>query len=253
MDKEKYLERIGYTGNIEPTQAVLYHLHSAHLYHVPFENLDIYYRIPIELSLDKIYRKIVESHRGGFCYELNGLFYELLRSLGFNVKMVSARVYMSNGDYSPEFDHLMNVVKIDDDEYLTDIGYGKYSFKPLKLSFGEIQHDGKMDYVIGKFQDGYLQVSKMENGEKIPIFIFKNISKKFSEFEDMCRFHQTNPVSPFTKKRFITLPHENGRNTILGNTLKQTTTDSTTEIEINDESEFKNLLKTIFNVEIQAF
>lgn len=250
MDKQKYLNRIHYSGSLAPTLEVLKNLQLAHLYHVPFENLDIHSRTPIVLSLDKIYEKIVVNHRGGFCYELNGLFYELLRSIGFDAKMVSAQVFMSNGDYSPEYDHLMTVVTIKNEEYLTDIGYGKFSFTPLKLSINEIQHDKSADYVIDEFENDYLRVSKIDNGNKTPVFIFKNVAKKFSDFEDMCRFHQTNPISPFTKKRFITLPNENGRNTILGNTLKQTIEDSVTETEIESETEFKKILKSTFGVEM---
>ena len=250
MDIEKYLKRINYSGSTEPTLEVLNNLHLTHLYHVPFENLDIHNQTPIELHLGKIYEKVVINHRGGFCYELNGLFYVLLRSIGFDAKMVSARVFMSNGEYSPEYDHLMNVVNINGEEYLTDIGYGKFSFTPLKLNIDEIQHDKSADYVIDEFEGDYLRVCRSDNGNKTPIFIFKKSARKFSEFEEMCRFHQTNPISPFTKKRFITLPNENGRNTILGNTLKQTIASSTTETEIENESEFKKILKSIFGVEI---
>ena len=56
---------------------VLKNLQKAHLLNVPFENLDVHNSIPIILDIENIYQKVVLQNRGGFCYELNGLFYEL--------------------------------------------------------------------------------------------------------------------------------------------------------------------------------
>jgi N-hydroxyarylamine O-acetyltransferase len=41
MEKEAYLERIGYSGSREPGVETLRQLHRAHMLSVPFENLDI--------------------------------------------------------------------------------------------------------------------------------------------------------------------------------------------------------------------
>jgi len=68
-----------------------------HLLAVPFENLSIHRREPIVLSDDALFEKIVQRRRGGFCYELNGLFAALLRALGFNVTMLSAEVANNEG------------------------------------------------------------------------------------------------------------------------------------------------------------
>src|SRR5690348_7230935 len=93
MDTQQYLDRISCEGCASPTPGVLRSLQKAHLLSVPFENLDIHYKIPIELNARGIYEKVVIKRRGGFCYELNSLFGELLSSLGFNVKLISARVF----------------------------------------------------------------------------------------------------------------------------------------------------------------
>lgn len=80
-----YLHRIGVRGPVPPTAETLRQLHDAHLLAVPFENLSIHWQEPIVLSDDALFEKIVVRRRGGFCYERNGLFAALLRSLGFNV------------------------------------------------------------------------------------------------------------------------------------------------------------------------
>ena len=100
MNKEKYLARIKYVGKLEPNLNLLKELQKSHLLNVPFENLDIHNQTPIELNVKRIYEKIVINNRGGFCYELNGLFYELLLLLNFNAKRISARVYNKDSGYT---------------------------------------------------------------------------------------------------------------------------------------------------------
>lgn len=246
IHKEKYLNRIKYSESLEPSLPVLKQLQKHHLLNVPFENLDIHNHIPIELSIDKIFDKIVNQNRGGFCYELNGLFYELLIALGFNAKRVSARVYDQNKGYGKEFDHFAIIVTINNTDYLTDVGFGEFAFEPLELRLGKIQNDARGNYQIDKFQDDYFIVNQIKNGKPAPEYIFKNIKREFTEYEEMCKYHQTSPLSHFTTKRLISLPTENGRITISGNSLKIEEFESTRVSEIKNETEFNELLQKLF-------
>src|SRR3954469_4622706 len=106
MDLQAYLRRINYPGNQAPTAAILCELHRAHLLAVPFENLDIHLGRAISLNQDALFNKIVTRRRGGFCYELNGLFALLLRGLGFEVTLLAAGVARADGGFGPEFDHM---------------------------------------------------------------------------------------------------------------------------------------------------
>ena len=106
MDVSLYTRRIEYEGSLEPSFATLRALHLAHLRTVPFENLDIHLGRPIRLDRAALFDKIVKRRRGGFCYELNGLFASLLQRLGFIVTLLSASDAHANGTFGPEFDHL---------------------------------------------------------------------------------------------------------------------------------------------------
>ena len=108
-----YLERIGYSGSTEPSAETLRALHRAHMLAVPFENLDIHLGRKIVCDESRFLHKIVNERRGGFCYELNGAFAALLRGLGFQVTLLSARVACADGITSgPEFDHLTLLVHL---------------------------------------------------------------------------------------------------------------------------------------------
>jgi len=250
FNKEKYLQRINYSGNLEPNLNTLKKLQRHHLLNVPFENLDIHNGIPIELSIEKIFDKVVNKNRGGFCYELNGLFFELLNAIGFDVKMVSASVFDKDKGYGKEYDHLAIIAKIDNVEYLTDVGFGEFTFEPLKLQLGNIQKDARGDYKIDRYENGYLSVSKIENKGPMPEYIFKNEKKNLKEFEEMCIYHQTSPDSHFTGKRLITLPTENGRITISGNILKIRVLDSITVVVLKNEAEYEKELWKKFKIKI---
>src|SRR4051794_11559758 len=97
MDVTAYLQRIGYSGALTPDANTLRELQRAHLFAVPFENLDIGWRREIRTDQQAFVRKIVQERRGGFCYELNGAFAWLLEALGFRVTLLSARVPRADG------------------------------------------------------------------------------------------------------------------------------------------------------------
>ena len=101
LNVESYLKRINYSGPLDPDQETLRRLHVTHLLNVPFENFDIHLSRPIVLEDPALFNKIVERRRGGFCYELNGLFCWLLRDLGFKVTMLSAGVARKEGGFDP--------------------------------------------------------------------------------------------------------------------------------------------------------
>jgi N-hydroxyarylamine O-acetyltransferase len=200
MNTEKYLSRLQYVGSLDPTPEVLSRLQKAHLLSIPFENLDIHYVVPIDLDIDKFYSKIILTGRGGFCYELNSLFYELLSSLGFRVRRISARVFDKTRGYGQEYDHLAIVAEIDGTEYLTDVGFGEFAFAPLELRKGVAQNDERGVFVIDPHEKDSLLVSKTENGTFVPQYIFNTAARELPEFREMCHYHQTDPLSHFTQR-----------------------------------------------------
>src|SRR5512135_1434001 len=101
MDTAAYLRRIQYHGPLVPTRSTLNTLQTTHLLTVPFENLDIHLKRPLSMKEGDLFKKIVTRRRGGFCYELNGLFAALLRALGFEVNLLSARCINADDSLTP--------------------------------------------------------------------------------------------------------------------------------------------------------
>jgi len=251
MEIERYLERIGYKGNTRPTLELLTLLQKKHLLSVPFENLDIHYEIPIVLNTGDIYQKVITKRRGGFCYELNSLFGELLKSLGFNVKLISARVFDQQQQiFSPEFDHLAIIAKIESSDYLTDVGFGEFAFTPLKIELNTIQDDERGAFMIGQYDDLYYKVAKRVGKNWIPEYMFTLKARDLSEFEERCHYNQTSPLSHFTQNKFCSLATEKGRVTVTASKIKITFGDTITELAVNSEKEFLEALDSYFRIRL---
>lgn len=135
MDLAQYFDRIGYRGPREPNLALLSALTEAHTRSIPFENLDVLLERPISLEPEALFQKLVVDRRGGYCFEQNGLFLEVLRELGFQVAPISARVRLQRPrDFTPPRTHVFLRVELDDQSWLTDVGVGALSLtSPLRL------------------------------------------------------------------------------------------------------------------------
>ena len=123
MDIELYLKRFHAFSFKEVSLQNLSELQNLHLQHIPFENLDVIRNIPIYLNLKTIYEKIVLQHRGGYCYEVNGLFHALLCELGYDAHLVSATVLRQTGQWAKPDTHATILVNLDQ-PYLVDVGFG---------------------------------------------------------------------------------------------------------------------------------
>ena len=119
-----YLDRIGLDVPPQPDLSALAVLQASHLMHVPFEGLDVRLGIPLSLDTDALFDKIIRRRRGGYCFELNGLFLELLRGLGFVARPVLARVWYRNPPQIPPLTHTLNLVSLEGEAYLVDVGFG---------------------------------------------------------------------------------------------------------------------------------
>jgi N-hydroxyarylamine O-acetyltransferase len=249
MNVEKYLARIGMDGiGVVPGISWLKLLQRQHLLNVPFENLDIHWQRKIVLDVDSFYQKIVERNGGGFCYELNGLFNELLRKLGFETRLLSARVATSDGRFTPEYDHAAILVIIGEMQYLADVGFGAFAAEPLQILPELEQEDPAGRFIIRRYDEEYFEVAKQQDFGWKSEYIFKPLGHDLTEFEERCDWNQTSPDSHFTKGRLCSMMTENGRKTLSDDKFILTESDQRTETPIVSEDEFESILFSQFGI-----
>lgn len=214
MDRAAYLNRIGFSGEISPRLDALRDLHECHVRKVPFENLDVQNKVLIQLNENHLIEKVVTQKRGGFCYELNYLFGKLLTQLGFQVKMVSARVYDDEAP-GPEFDHLALIVQTEDKRWLADVGFGDLFVTPIALDSEQVQFDGRNYFKLQKKDPETYLLSMSTDGKGFEKkYSFTLLGRVISDFQEQCDFKQFSPESYFVKNRVVTVPSSHGRKTI---------------------------------------
>lgn len=253
MDLKAYFERINYRGDTTPTLSNLQLLHRAHVSSVPFENLDIHYKQWIELVPEKFYSKVVEQKRGGFCYELNGLLYDVLHDLGFHTYLIACSVYIQPLEkFGPYFGHVAIMVNNGEEQWLVDVGFGSSFPEPLKMEFDLIQQQDGVHYCMRKLNDAEISLDRSFDGGKtfVPMYKFTLIPRQLEDFQEMCVFHQTSEQSPLYKNKLCSIATSQGRITLTPKHLIITQDGQRTEQEIKNEQDFLEKLSAYFAIDL---
>ncbi len=241
-----YLSRIGAPTPAEPTVEVLRDLHRRHLETVPFENLSIHLDEPIVLTTDALVDKIVGRGRGGFCYELNGLFAELLRALGFEVELLAASVLVDGGRVvTPIFDHLAVLVRLEE-RYLVDVGFGAHATYPLRLDWPEAQEDPAGEFLVVDAPGGDMDVLM----DGVPQYRVEMRPRTLSDFERPCWWQQHAPDSHFRDTPRCSRNTEDGRVTVVGDRLLETVGDHRTETMLTTDEEVLSAYEKHFGLRL---
>jgi N-hydroxyarylamine O-acetyltransferase len=247
MNLDAYFRRIGYDGPDAPTLDTLRSLHRAHMLAVPFENLDIHIGRPIVLDEDRLFDKIVNQRRGGFCYEQNGLFAAVLRQLGYEVTLLEARVNAREWETSNPLDHLTLVVQLDE-RWLTDVGFGDSFVEPLRFDDAEPQQQANGVFRVLHDDVTGVHSRQTTTGDWHDEYMFRLEPRTLADFIPGCEYHQTSPNSHFTKQRVCSQATPQGRITLSDRRLIITENGQRTEYDLHSEAEFQQHLAEQFDI-----
>ncbi|MFE1438913.1 arylamine N-acetyltransferase [Streptomyces sp. NPDC058739] len=258
---EAYLARIGAEYPAWPTVDVLRDLHLRHLRTVPFENLSIHLGEEIALEEKRLVDKVVGARRGGFCYELNGVFGALLTALGFDVAYLAARVYGKEGRLGIPYDHLaLRVRTVDGGAWLADVGFGAHSHLPLEFEArGEQVDPGGVFRIVeagggvpGQRGDGpdFGDLDVFRDGQ--PQYRLEVRSRALEEFAVGVWWHSTSPQSHFQRSLVCSrLTEDGGRITLSGRNLTVTAVGGSREVsELGTDEEVLAVYRERFGIEL---
>ena len=253
MNVPTYLNRLHYAVPVKPDAETLRGLQIAHMMSIPFENLDIGLNRPIKLSEGALWNKIIVQKRGGFCYELNGLFAWLLKQIGFDVTYLNARVFNRAGELGIDFDHLALLVQVPNqpNRWLVDVGFGDSFNEPLRFEDHGEQVQGLRAYRLAQTSDpvGYITWQKNYDGSWDRLYFFDLEPHNFpTDYEPACLYHQTSPKSSFTRGSIISRATPDGRVSLEDGWLILTTNGIREKRPIANKDEYQELLKKYFGV-----
>jgi N-hydroxyarylamine O-acetyltransferase len=217
---------------------------------IPFENLDVHLNNKIALTSTKIYKKVVEQTRGGFCYELNYLFSLLLKELGYSCKIISTRIFDSLGNRGPMFDHMAILVQ-DHTNWLLDVGFGDLFLKPIAIITDQVQTDGRNFFKISKYDSSDFILKMSTDGVNFTKrYTFNSSRKSISCFKKICLEKQVNSNSYFVQNLICTRATKTGRITVFNNKLIKKTIRTKKETRIRNDMELLKILQNQFDIRI---
>lgn len=224
IDLDAYFKRISYTGSRAPTLETLRALHFAHTMAVPFENLTVLAGAPVLIDLPSLQKKIVGTNRGGYCFEVNGLFAAVLRAIGFNVTTLIGRVrWKAPEEAESNRSHMLSLVDLPEGRFLVDIGFGGITMTgpvPFKLD-EELATPHEPRRLLARDVQGsagFELQAKLGPDTWAPIYRFTLEPNGPVDYEQANWFTSTHPTSIFKQFLIIGRPTPTERKTIF-NTL----------------------------------
>jgi N-hydroxyarylamine O-acetyltransferase len=197
---DHYFARIGHQGPATADFATLSALHRAHVAVIPFEGLDPLLGRPVNLDLPSVQAKLVDSRRGGYCFEQNTLFKAALDAIGFKTTGLSGRVRWMSPPDSPLGPRVHMLLKVDLPEgaYIADVGFGVCLLdQPLRLEMGREQRTGMGTYRLTE-ADGRIALEALQPGGWRTAYIFDLEPQLPSDYALGNWYTSTSPHVPFT-------------------------------------------------------
>lgn len=244
-----YLRRIGYEGTPEVSLPCLTELMACHLSEVPFENLDVFHgRKEPSLDTEALFRKIVLERRGGYCFEINGLFQRLLTALGFPCWSAAARIVLGHS-YLPPRAHQIVLAELEGRRYFCDVGYGG----PVPALPIEIDYEKILSCPMARRYrfslDGAETILSVERGGRfVPMLAFSEIPSDPVDFLPLNAYCAHSPMEPFLHKQMAWRRTPTGRRSIDGDILRVEQSGNVTETRLTSDEALAAALREHFGI-----
>ena len=251
----RYLSHLNIAEAPAVTEDFLVTLTRAHLEVVPFENLEVHYehKEP-SLAAEDLVRKVVENHRGGYCFELNKLFYLLLKGLGFACYPVPARVVHMRQELRP-YSHRATVVEVNGRKWFIDVGFGGAGPKgAIRMDTEDVQTVYGDDFRITPDPDDYkgeFALYRFEAGVPEKVLVFRDMPWMEAEFTLLNSYYATYHTSPFVNKRILYRCRPDGWISLVQNTVTTMTDNVRQTVELQTENQVQDLLQQEFGLAVK--
>jgi len=247
MNLDTYLARIGLDHRPPATLVGLTALHRAHLTAISYENIDVQLGRPLTIERLPIYDKIVTRRRGGWCYEMNGLFGWALGELGFDVTRATGAVMRAKAGDAKAGNHLVLKVVLPEGLWLADVGFGDGPFDPIRIAPGPFTSRG-FPWALTQLDANWWRLSDERPGAKS--FDFNLAPADEALLARQCAFLQAAPVSPFVQNLVAQRHTAEGHAILRGRTIAQVTPAGSAERVFDSAGDLVATLKDVFALDV---
>ncbi|MEO8205980.1 MAG: arylamine N-acetyltransferase, partial [Chthoniobacterales bacterium] len=215
-----YLDRVGYRGALGATEETLFALHRAQVFSIPFENLDPLMGRSVHLEPEALVEKLIHRKRGGYCFELNGLFLLALQSLGYSTRSLAARVSIREGFYSKR-SHQITLIEGNNRRWIADVGFGGNGLlEPIPLEIGrEVDQTLERFRIMADEAYGY-RLEHVLKDQWRTLYAFSLDPYLAVDYQLMNYYTSQSPDSIFTRVPLCSIPKGKQRIILYGDELK---------------------------------
>ena len=252
INLDAYFHRIGYAGPREPDLAMLRELQLLHPTAIAFENLHTLTGERVALDLPSLERKLVDARRGGYCFEQNRLFAEVLRTLGYEVESLSARVVFNheNEPLGPRT-HMVLLVRVDGRTHVCDVGFGGLTLTGPLLLETDIEQATPHERFRLVRSDAIYSLEALLRGEWRPLYLFDLQPQLPIDFEVANHFVSTHPDSFFLSTLMAARPAPGCRYGLFNNELTVRHTEGGADRStLGSVGELRNALADLFHINL---
>ena len=248
MNIQDYLDRIGVRLPVPRNLDGLRMLHRAHLYAIPYENLDVQLGRPVTIEIGPIYEKIVDHRRGGWCYEMNGLLGWALSEVGFCVTRCAGGVMReAAGDFMVG-NHLVLQVTLAEGIYLADVGFGDGPLDPIRIASGAFA-DGRFQFALSQPDGEWWRFHNHPYGGA-KSFDFRLQRADENLLAEKCAYLQSAETSPFVQNLVCQRHTADGLTILRGRVLRKVRPDGQEERLLDSADELLATLISEFGLDV---
>jgi N-hydroxyarylamine O-acetyltransferase len=251
FQRDIYLERIHHSGQVPLSEGGLVDLHRAQVCTIPFENFDILLGRGISLASTAIFDKLVRHARGGYCFELNGLFFMALKAFGFDARPILARVHRSGTPMGRG--HQISLVSLSGRKWIVDVGFGSPHLPfPLPLEINRVATHNKESFRFIEAEPYGIMLQILQKCRWQDLYSFDLGHVCPGDIVYGNHYTSTHPDSFFTCSRVAALATQSGRITLFNYTLRQFIAGTERVHELMEGQMYIKALKDHFGIDLNV-
>lgn len=232
------------------TVEFLNQMQGRHIAQFSFNSLAVVLGQELPLDLESLFEKIVVNGKGGYCFEQNKLIFNVLEQMGFEVRLLLARVTY-NRDVDSARTHRVTLVTLGDDQYIVDGGFGHLGARqPVKLALGTAQQQADECFRIIQDDSEIYHYQVLKDGDFFTLYTFD-----FNHYTEAdCTvghfYSHRHPDAAFVNNLVVCRKHEDRIDSLRNNELHRVDSEGTSVTQLSTSSDLHKALTQVFEMDV---
>jgi N-hydroxyarylamine O-acetyltransferase len=245
---DSYLAALG-LQRAAPSMALLRDIMRLHLAAFPFASIGPRLGESLPLDLPSLHDRIVVRKRGGYCFEQNGLAYEVLEELGFSVTLMMARVLLRNPVH-PGLTHRFTMVNLGTERFIVDVGFGPLGPRfPVNAST-LVPANAEQPFRVVSLFPGEFTLVTLKDGADVPLYRFENCRFGASDCELGHFYSHRHPDANFVNNLVACRKLDEETRSLRNRDYWVLRPHGDEQREVRSAVELKALLETAFDLQV---